>query len=29
MRIENIPFGTTDWTSIAPTTHKCDAGIAT
>ena len=29
MRIENIPFGTTDWQSVAPTTHKGDAGVAT
>ena len=29
MRIDNIPFGTTDWTSVAPTTHKGDAGVAT
>ena len=29
MRIDNIPFGTTDWQSIAPTTHKGDAGVAT
>jgi quercetin dioxygenase-like cupin family protein len=29
MRIENIPFGTTDWASVAPTTHKGDSGLAT
>jgi hypothetical protein len=29
MRIANIPFGTTDWANIAPTTHKGDAGVAT
>ena len=29
MRIDNIPFGTTDWLSVAPTTHKGDAGEAT
>jgi len=29
MRIDNIPFGTTDWASIEPTTHKGDAGVAT
>ena len=29
MRNDNIPFGTTDWQSIAPTTHKGDAGVAT
>ncbi|MBV8793075.1 MAG: DHCW motif cupin fold protein [Pseudolabrys sp.] len=28
MRIANIPFGTTDWDSIAPTTHPGDAGTA-
>jgi quercetin dioxygenase-like cupin family protein len=29
MRIDNIPFGTTDWTSVEPTTHKGDSGVAT
>ena len=29
MRIENIPFGTTDWAGITPTSHKGDAGEAT
>jgi hypothetical protein len=29
MRIDNIPFGTTDWQSVAPTTHKGDTGVAT
>ena len=29
MRIDNIPFGTTDWQSIASTTHKGDTGVAT
>jgi quercetin dioxygenase-like cupin family protein len=29
MRIDNIPFGTTDWSAIAPTTHEGDAGVAT
>jgi quercetin dioxygenase-like cupin family protein len=29
MRIENIPFQTTDWASVAPTQHKGDAGVAT
>ena len=29
MRIDNIPFGTTDWQSVAPTTQKGDAGVAT
>jgi hypothetical protein len=28
MRIDNIPFGTTDWLSVAPTTHKGDVGEA-
>ncbi len=29
MRISDIPFGTTDWTAVEPTTHKGDAGVAT
>ncbi|MBX9827045.1 MAG: DHCW motif cupin fold protein [Xanthobacteraceae bacterium] len=29
MRIDNIPFGTTDWSGIAPTAHRGDAGVAT
>jgi quercetin dioxygenase-like cupin family protein len=29
MRIENIPFGTTDWANIEPTTHPGDVGVAT
>ena len=29
MRIDNIPFGTTDWMSVSPTTHKGDVGVAT
>ena len=29
MRIDNIPFGTTDWQSVAPTKHKGDTGVAT
>ena len=29
MRIDNIPFGTTDWTTVESTTHKGDAGVAT
>ena len=29
MRIDNIPFGTTDWSAIAPTTHQGDTGVAT
>ena len=28
MRIDNISFGTVDWESVAPTTHKGDAGVA-
>jgi hypothetical protein len=26
--INNIPFGTTDWSKIAPTEHKGESGIA-
>jgi quercetin dioxygenase-like cupin family protein len=29
MRIDNIPFGTTDWASVEATTHKGDTGVAT
>src|SRR3954469_21335338 len=29
MRIENLPFQTTDWLSVSPTTHKGDTGEAT
>ena len=29
MRIDNIPFGTTDWASVEPTTHQGDTGVAT
>jgi quercetin dioxygenase-like cupin family protein len=29
MRIDNIPFGTTDWTSVEATTHRGDTGVAT
>ena len=29
MQISNIPFGTTDWTGVAATTHKGDSGVAT
>jgi len=29
MQIGNLPFGTTDWTAIAPTTHAGDSGVAT
>ena len=28
MRIDNIPFGTTDWASIAPTRHSGETGVA-
>ena len=29
MQIGNIPFGTTDWSAIEPTTHTGDTGVAT
>ncbi|MBX3523216.1 MAG: DHCW motif cupin fold protein [Xanthobacteraceae bacterium] len=29
MRMSGIPFGTTDWSSVAPTSHKGDMGVAT
>ena len=29
MKMSDIPFGTTDWSAIARTEHKGDAGIAT
>ena len=29
MQIGNIPFGTTDWATIEPTTHTGDSGAAT
>jgi hypothetical protein len=29
MRMSGIPFGTTDWASVAPTHHDGDAGSAT
>lgn len=29
MRIDNIPFVTTDWAKVPPTTHKGDSGVAT
>ena len=29
MRISPIPFGTTDWSSIEPTSHAGEAGTAT
>ena len=28
MRIDNIPFGTTDWATIAPTSHNGETGVA-
>lgn len=28
MQIADIPFGTTDWSTISPTEHKGDRGIA-
>jgi hypothetical protein len=29
MRMSGIPFGTTDWSSVEPTTHNGDTGVAT
>jgi quercetin dioxygenase-like cupin family protein len=29
MRMENIPFGTTDWSTVEPTVHKGESGEAT
>jgi len=29
MQMSDIPFGTTDWASVEPTTHKGDTGVAT
>ena len=29
MRIAGIPFGTTDWSAVEPTTHAGEAGMAT
>ena len=29
MRMADIPFGTTDWTAVEPTTHKGETGVAT
>ena len=29
MKMTDIPFGTTDWSSIEPTLHKGDSGVAT
>ncbi len=28
MKMDNIPFGTTDWSKITPTEHKGDTGVA-
>ena len=28
MRIEGVPFMTTDWTSVQPTEHQGDSGVA-
>jgi hypothetical protein len=28
MEMKNIPFGTTDWSQIAPTEHKGENGVA-
>jgi len=27
--MQDIPFGTTDWTAVEPTEHKGDSGVAT
>ena len=29
MKLESIPFQTTDWSSVEPTTHPGEAGVAT
>ena len=29
MQMSDIPFGTTDWASVEPTTYKGDTGMAT
>ena len=29
MHLTDIPFGTTDWSTVEPTTHNGDVGIAT
>jgi hypothetical protein len=29
MKMSDIPFGTTDWSSIEPTLHRGDSGLAT
>lgn len=28
MKMQDIPFGTTDWSTIAPTEHRGDSGLA-
>jgi quercetin dioxygenase-like cupin family protein len=28
MQIANVPFGTTDWSSVEPTEHKGEEGVA-
>lgn len=28
MQMNNIPFGTTDWTDVEPTEHKGETGVA-
>ena len=28
MRMSDIPFGTTDWAAVKPTTHQGEAGVA-
>jgi hypothetical protein len=28
MKIQNLPFGTTDWSTIGQTEHKGDSGVA-
>jgi hypothetical protein len=29
MRIEGVPFSTTDWSRVAPTEHRGETGVAT
>jgi len=29
MRMTDIPFGTTDWSTVEPTSHKGETGVAT
>ena len=29
MKMHDIPFGTTDWSSVTPTEHKGETGVAT